>query len=509
MCPWLSHTLRTSTRVHFAVASRAASSRISLAARSSFSASQRGQMAPKRKAAAATSALYADSSGNKANKRSEDSSPSKKSKTVPSGDARHSFDHSRVEEQYGIVQREFYPAEMSNERCAMYNNNEIPRPIEVLEQAIEDTAEKRAKIKPGKAVLHWFKRDLRLHDNRSLAMAAEKAKKANVPLIALFVVSPQDYQAHLTSPARVDFELRTLAVMKQDLEELDIPLQVTTIDKRKDVPQYIMTFCKDYDIKHVFCNIEYEVDELRREANLTRQCLEHGISFTAVHDDVVVPPGRLQTGAGKQYAVYSPWFRAWIAHVHAHPDLLKASEAPGQNPSQARKMFKDIFETSIPSAPKNKQLSQEEKARFQKLWPPGEHEALSRIERFLNEKIGKYKDTRNFPAAGSTAMVSVHLSTGTLAARTACRMARDVNSTKKLDGGNAGIAGWISEVAWRDFYKHVLAHWPYVCMHKPFKYEYTNIEWEYDDEAFERWCKGKTGFPIGTSALLFVSQYCS
>jgi deoxyribodipyrimidine photo-lyase len=83
-------------------------------------------------------------------------------------------------------------------------------------------------------------------------------------------------------------------------------------------------------------------------------------------------------------------------------------------------------------------------------------------------------------------------------------MARDINSTKKLDGGNAGIMGWISEVAWRDFYKHVLAHWPYVCMFKPFKYEYTNVRWEYDDQAFERWCKGQTGFPIGMSIFAFL-----
>jgi deoxyribodipyrimidine photo-lyase len=454
-------------------------------------------MAPKRKAAAVTNAVYGDSAGNKAKRRSEDSHPSGQVKTKTNGGAEPVFDHSRAEERYGIVQREFYPPEISNKRCAQYNNNEIPRPIEVLERAIEETAHERAKIIPGKAVLHWFKRDLRLHDNRGLAMAADKAKEAGIPLITLFLVSPQDYQAHLTSPARVDFELRTLAVMKQDLNELDIPLQVVAIESRKEVQKTIQNLCEKYDIRHMYWNNEYEVDELRREANLIRSSLEKGINFTVVHDDVVVAPGHLRTGGGKQYAVYTPWFRAWIAHVHAYPELLNASKPPGKNPSQARNMFKDIFDMPVPPAPENKKLSSEEKQRFEKLWPAGEHEALSRIAQFLNEKVGKYKDTRNFPAAGGTAMVSVHHSVGTLAVRTSVRMARDVNSTKKLDGGNPGIANWISEVAWRDFYKHVLVHWPYVCMHKPFKYEYTNVEWEYDDELFERWCKGNTGYPIG------------
>ncbi|MBE7180018.1 MAG: deoxyribodipyrimidine photolyase, partial [Terriglobus roseus] len=38
-------------------------------------------------------------------------------------------------------------------------------------------------------------------------------------------------------------------------------------------------------------------------------------------------------------------------------------------------------------------------------------------------------------------------------------------------------------------------------MSKPFKYEYTNIEWEYNDEHFERWRKGETGFPIVDAAM--------
>jgi deoxyribodipyrimidine photo-lyase len=470
-------------------------------------------MAPKRKVAAVSS--YADSTGKKSNARSATAAPTKRVKTIPNGAASSAknaisqpkFDHSRPEEQYGIVQREFYPAEMSNERCAMYNNNEILRPSEVLEEAIAETKSARDKIKPGKAVLHWFKRDLRLRDNRGLAMAAKRAKEAGVPLITVFVVSPQDYQAHLTSPARVDFELRTLEIMKRDLEELDIPLLVVTQEKRKEVPAFLVQLCEKWDINHVFCNIEYEVDELRREANMTRLCSENGINFTAIHDDCVVPPGQLQSGSGKQYAVYTPWYRAWMAHIHSHPEVLDAFEKPGKNPAVSRKRFKELFDTPLPPAPKNKELSSEDKSRFQRLWPAGEHEALSRVTKFISQKIGKYKDERNLPGAGGTAVVSVHHSVGTLAARTSVRMAKDANSSKKLDGGNAGIATWISEVAWRDFYKHVLVNWPYVCMHKPFKYEYTNVEWEYDEKMFDRWCQGKTGFPIGMSEDSALPHY--
>jgi len=363
------------------------------------------------------------------------------------------FDHSRKEEEYGVVQREFYPPEMANERCARYNNNEIPRPMDVLEATIEATAEARSKVEVGDAVVHWFKRDLRTLDNRSLSLAAEKARSKGVPLVCLFIVSPQDYQAHLTSAVRVDFELRTLAVMKEDLAKLDIPLHVETMDIRKQVPDHIIELCKKWGAKHIFCNIEYEVDELRREIKMTEKCLAQGISFTAVHDDVVVAPGSLHTGAGKQYAVYSPWFRSWVAHIHSNLDLLECFPAPTRNPSSARDKFADIFASSIPSAPSNKSITEDEKKRFRAMWPAGEAEAHARLARFLKEKADKYKETRNFPAAGSTAVLSVHFSSGTLAARTAIREAKLMNGGKKLDAGNLGIMGWIGEVAWRDFYK--------------------------------------------------------
>lgn len=387
-------------------------------------------------------------------------SPDSPSKKPKNGVTPHK--DSSKEEEYGIVRREFYPPEMTNARCHQYNNNELPRPIELLEAAQKDTKEARENIPVKDAVVHWYKCDLRTRDNKSLHLAYEKAKSKGVPLICMYIVSPQDFQAHITSPARVDFILRNLAILKEDLAGLDIPLHVETIEKRKTVPDQIIEWCEKWGASHIYANVEYEVDELRREAMMTRKCLEKGISLTVVPDTCVVAPGEFSNQQGRQYAVYTPWFRAWVAYLHQHPHQLDPYERPGQNPNSAREKFKEIFEGKIPEAPENKKLSDEEKKRFHSMWPAGEQEAHARLEMFIDQKIGKYKDARNFPAANGTACTSVHFASGTLAARTAIRCARDANSTKQLDKGNLNIVSWISEVAWRDFYKHVLAHWPYV-----------------------------------------------
>ena len=372
------------------------------------------------------------------------------------------FKDSINEEKYNIVDREFYPPEMTNARCLQYKNNEIERPIETLAKAQEETESQRGRIQVKDAVVHWFKTDLRTQDNKALHLASEKAKSKGVPLICLHIISPQDYKAHMTSSVRVDFILRTLEVLKDDLAKLNTPLYVETVEKRKTIPARILELCEGWGASHLFANIEYEVDELRREAKMVTMGVEKGIAFTVVPDTCVVAPGELQSQTGNQYAVYTPWFKAWVAYLHSHPKQLDSYDPPEKSPESARKAFKDLFECQIPEAPESKRLTDEEKKRFRSMWPPGEHEAKERLEKFLKTKAGKYKDARNFPAANNTAVLSVHFAAGTLAARTAIARARDSNSTKKLDAGNIGIACWISEVAWRDFYKHVLAHWPFV-----------------------------------------------
>ncbi|KAI0910338.1 CDP photolyase [Ustulina deusta] len=404
-------------------------------------------------------------------------------------------------EENGIVLRKYYPHEMSNARAQAYNNNEIPRPMEQLTAALEETSKARKNVQVKDAVVHWFKMDLRITDNRALWEASEKAREAGIPLICIHVLSPQDFEAHLTAPVRVDFMMRTLHILKENLAALDIPLFVETVEKRKEIPDRIVDFMEEWGAGHLFANIEYEVDELRREAHMVKLCTERGLAMEVFHDTCVVPPGALRSGSGKQYAVYTPWYRSWVAHVHANPELLNTFEPPSRNPPDARDKVAALFDCDIPDTPENKRLSDKDAKRLHALWPAGEHEAVARLDKFCEERIGQYTERRNFPAQASTASISVHLAAGTLSARTAIRTARDRNKTKKLDAGNQGIQTWISEVAWRDFYKHVLVNWPYICMNKPFKPEYSNIEWSYNATHFAAWCEGRTGFPIVDAAM--------
>lgn len=384
-------------------------------------------------------------------------------KPKPDFSDRARYKESTDEIKYGIVLREYYPPELTNERAKQYVTGELERPIDTLEKAIAETQERRDAVNVKDAVVHWFKCDTRTRDNKSLHLASEKAKSKGVPLICVYFVSPQDFEAHLTSAVRVDFILRNLQMLKEDLAELDIPLYVETIEKRKKLPGRLIDLCKGWGASHIFCNMEYEVDELRREARLTRACLDTGISFNTVHDTCVVKPGELKSGAGGQISVYSPWHRKWCAHLNQHPKGLDEFPRPSQNPPSTRQRFGDLFSTDIPEAPASKQLSSEERTKFASMWPAGEEEAHARLQKFISQRVTKYHETRNQPGGNGSSVLSPHLAVGTIAARTCVREVANAAPRKTItDDRKQGHSMWLGEIAWRDFYKHVLCNWPYV-----------------------------------------------
>ncbi|KAI5289663.1 hypothetical protein KEM54_003477 [Ascosphaera aggregata] len=393
-------------------------------------------------------------------------------------------------EKSGIVLRQFYPPEMSNERCQAYNDNKIERPFETLERAKKQVKSYVSRVKAGKCVIHWFKSDLRLRDNHGLAEAYKTAKENDVPLICLYILSPEDLTAHIISPARTDLVLRSLKTLHASLDELDIPLYMETQPRRDKIPSRLIGLCKKWCSNHLFGNIEYEVDELRRDAKLVLDAAKEGIRFEVDHDACTVKPEELVSRTGRMYAVYKPWFQSWVTFLHEHPETLELAPTPQKNPGKARDEYKDLFSCKIPEAPENKRLPVEDKQHLEKTFPEGEENAIKRLENFLKGKGKRYEEDRNLIAVNGTSQLSPYFTSGILSTRYATKTAKELNEDQ-LDDSRSGEMDWVSELAWRDFYKHVLAY----------HIEFTNIPWDYDQKLFKAWCEGKTGVPIVDAAM--------
>ncbi|GFF73540.1 arabinanolytic transcriptional activator araR [Aspergillus lentulus] len=135
-----------------------------------------------------------------------------------------------------------------------------------------DTVDQRRAMRANNAVVHWFKSDLRLYNNRALRMAYQTAKEHNIPLTG-FGPDPA-YSASIKAP----------------LEGPDIPLCMEAQNVRKSIPQRIVDQCQQWGANHLYRNLEYEVDELQREKRV-RLRAKNGINFETAHDARVVLRG--------------------------------------------------------------------------------------------------------------------------------------------------------------------------------------------------------------------------
>ncbi|KAI1348774.1 DNA photolyase, FAD-binding/Cryptochrome [Xylaria sp. FL0043] len=372
-----------------------------------------------------------------------------------------------------------------------------------------------SKVKP-RNVLHWFRsKDLRAEDNRALHAASQQAREAGSVLISCFLYSPKDLQWHGTSPARSDFMFESLRLLQKQLDSLNIPLLILTAEKRSQKGDKIMEFVKRHDISHVYANLEYEVDELRRDLDLLDRVEADGnVHLELLHDQTVVIPGTLVTGSGGPHKVFTPYHRAWLSEVSGDPSLIDTVGLPAANEKGARQTLKELFDSqkeAFPSLPKDKLFpSDEDRDRIRGLWPAGHKAGMKRLREFLDKKVGTYGRNRSTPAEDNASRLSAYFSAGVISVREALSMARKEDNNGSADfsssGPGEGLAAWVREIVFREFYRHMMVVTPHNSMNLPQNLKFDFVEWEDDENGWKKWTDGTTGVPFVDAGMRQLRQ---
>jgi deoxyribodipyrimidine photo-lyase len=354
-------------------------------------------------------------------------------------------------------------------------------------------------IKEVTKVAHWFHpKDLRIQDNTALHHASELAQSAKKPLVCVYINCPADESWHGTSPARVDFMCEGLRIMQKELKELNIPLVFLECEDRKKIVPTVVEWFKKQKVSHVFGNIEYEIDELRRDIKLVKE-IGDDIQVSLHHDQTVVEPGTMLTGSGKPMKVFTPYHKTWLSIIKEQPELLDTSPPPAANPSSFKKELKDLFDTPAPKPAKDKQFSSdEERKRIRKLWPAGHAAGSKRMDSFLLQ-IDNYAATRSDPSQNSTSRMSAYFSAGMFSVREALQKVADYNhgsSDFTESGSKNGVYGWVREIVFRELYRQTTMTTPHTSMNMPQNLKFDFVQWEDDEEGWEKWYKGTTGEPF-------------
>eukprot|EP00842_Homolaphlyctis_polyrhiza_P005469 jgi/Hompol1/5923/HPOL_002126-RA len=172
--------------------------------------------------------------------------------------------------------------------------------------------------------LVWFRSDLRLKDNPALFSACTTGG----PVLALFVVSLGEWKNHNVGAVKIDFMLRNVRRLSAALQAINIPLIVRTAHKAKEVPAVVRQVVDATGARSVFWNVEYEVNESRRDAAIEADLAASGVTVHKSDSQLIVPPGVVQTNEQKVYTVYTPYKKKWIAKVNEQPELLKVLPTP-------------------------------------------------------------------------------------------------------------------------------------------------------------------------------------
>jgi deoxyribodipyrimidine photo-lyase len=341
-------------------------------------------------------------------------------------------------------------------------------------------------------VLFWHRRDLRLRDNVGLATARDRTPH----LVGVFCLDPAILQGDAVAPARVAYMMGCLEALAASYQAAGGQLLILQGDPRQRIP----ALAQALEARAVYWNRDVEPYSRQRDTAVAEALKVAGIEFrTTFWDQLLHEPGAVRTGAGEPYTVYTPFWRNWIQQAKATP-LPAPKGLEGLSPLQQATATK-AGAIDLPTA-----------AALGFAWEngfpiaPGEQAALERLEEFCSgNALGTYDEQRNFPFRDGTSQLSAALKFGAVGIRTVWAATEVAQDHSRSDETRQGITTWQQELAWREFYQHVMYFFPELA-DGPYRAPLKNFPWDDSEDHFAAWCEGRTGYPMVDAAMRQMNE---
>ncbi|HUH18413.1 deoxyribodipyrimidine photo-lyase [Albibacterium sp.] len=314
----------------------------------------------------------------------------------------------------------------------------------------------------SKVSVFWFRRDLRLEDNVGLYHALS----SGFPVLAIFIFDPTILnKLEDKKDRRVDFIHQALSIINAGISTFNARLN-TFYGNPIEIFKIIS---EKYAVQGVFCNRDYEPQTVERDTEICQFLKEQNIAFKAFKDQVVFDKNDVLKNDGTPYTVYTPYSRKW-------KEFLKEQNYKSHDPDYAS-FFKQEFA----------EIHSLSEIGFERTNITFEYPELDA------SLIDEYDKFRDYPAMQRTTQLGIALRFGTISIRKCVAFALNHNQT------------WLNELIWREFFMQILYHFPKVVT-QSFKAKYDNIKWRNNEWEFEKWCEGKTGYPIVDAGMRQLNQ---
>lgn len=302
--------------------------------------------------------------------------------------------------------------------------------------------------------IFWFRRDLRLDDNVGFL----EALKGDHPVLPLFIFDKEILDKLPEDDARVTFIFETLQKMRNTLQDDHGSSLAMYYGKPKDIWKQVL---KDYTVNSVYTNRDYEPYAKERDEAIEKLLKDQDIEFKTFKDQVIFEKDEVVKNDGDPYIVYTPYKNKWKEHFNADEHLKI---------HYTSQHLDNLIENSrLPN------LSLSDMGFKKSSLEVPDYDVTPTL-------IQNYEDNRNFPAQEGTSRLGPHLRFGTVSVR---KMVKKAIAEKNE-------VFW-SELIWREFFMQILYHYPETVDNAFYK-KYDRIEWRNNEDEFEKWKKGETGF---------------
>jgi deoxyribodipyrimidine photo-lyase len=307
--------------------------------------------------------------------------------------------------------------------------------------------------------LFLFRRDLRLEDNTGLIFALQSSEI----VIPAFIFTPEQIQRN---PFRSDHCLKFMIESLKDLEN-QLKKKGGVLFLFNGKPEEVMRKCiGELNIEALIVNRDYTPYSRQRDKRLEKVCKTSNVAFYSFDDALLHPPEETLKKDGKPYTIFTPYFR-------------NASKQKVVSPAQNRGT--NYFGGSIPFA-KGKSIFPTQ--TVENGLKGGRSEALKILKK-LGSLI-KYESLKDFPAEECSTHLSAYLKFTVCSPREVyAAICCNLSPHHEL----------IRSLYWRDFFTSIAFFFPHVFK-RAFRPKFDKLKWSYDRKAYQRWCKGSTGFPI-------------
>lgn len=305
-----------------------------------------------------------------------------------------------------------------------------------------------------KFTIFWFRRDLRINDNKGFFEALNGKNK----VIPIFIYDSKIIDKLHKDDHRLTFIQNALGGINNAMKR-----NRCTLGIYRGSPEAVFEkIIREFPIEKVIANRDYEPYAMERDEAIKQLLKAQEIDFITYKDQVIFERNEVVKDDGTPYKVYTPYSRKWLAKYQA--------EGLEHFPSE------DLLDNIYNENPLPQTDLKEMGMQSSSLTPVA--------YKFDDELIDQYEATRNFPSIDKTSRLGVHLRFGT-------------QSIRKLISKSASRENqtFVKELIWREFFMQILWHFPHT-VNQCFKKQYDRIEYRNNEEEFEKWCQGKTGYPL-------------